>query len=136
MRKFSYGLLIFSLIILIVTLLALFLANKPLQVDTYYASVNINESTGAFDLNSTALTFGKVPLYGSSTRIVSFENNYDFPVVLELEARGDIKDYLFFDSIRVVEPAEKISVSVSVISDGSEKIGFYDGYIDFIVKRG
>lgn len=98
-----------------------------LEVKEVPVSFSIGENVG-FDLNQTHLTFGVVPLGVSSSRNVQIENNYDFPIVVNLDAKGNVSDFLFFENSFVLEEGEVRKVGISVNSLDGE-FGNYSGYL-------
>jgi len=136
MKKISYLLFIVSFLILVATLFGLFINNKVLEEEAFYASVEINSTAGpGFDVSPTALTFGRIGgAGGSSTRSIFFENGYDFPVLVKIGTDGSIGPLLEYDRTVRVESGEDTKIPFSVsISEGMED-GFYSGMVRLIVK--
>ncbi len=129
MKKAAYFLFGFSLILFIISL-SLFISYRPVEVKKVFASVEVTENTGGFDLNSTALTFGKIAIGGSATRNLLFANGYSVPVIIYLEANGNIADLLVFQKSYSVAVGESISIPFSVITHENTSLGFYSGIVD------
>lgn len=132
MKKFSYILLIFSFFVFLISLIGFFWGHKPLQTQTFYASMNIsNENVMGIDVNSTALSFGRVSRGGSSARNIQIQNGFNFPIIVAIHADGDIRPLLNFENVVKIEKGEskKIGFSVSTFSDIKE--GFYSGNVSF-----
>lgn len=134
MKKLVYALFILSFCIFLISLAVFFLAKKPIQTQTFYASVDV-EDKGGFDLNSSALTFGKIQRDGSSLRLINFQNGYDFPVVAVISAGGDIASLLSFEPVVEVGKGESKEIAFSVAAPSGVEKGFYFGNVTFEVFR-
>lgn len=135
MKTLSYLLFIASFLILLIALTGMFISNKILQEETFYASVEISSDKGlGFDVSPTALTFGRISASGSSTRNVFFENGYDFPVLVKIEVDGDIRPLIQFDEVIRVESGENATIPFSVYAFENSTNGFYDGDARLVVK--
>lgn len=135
MKRFSYFILLFALILFLANIAFLFFSNKEIKEEKLYASVNVTDSAG-FDLNGTALIFGNVQKPGSSTRSISLENKHDFPIVICINVIGDIKQLLDFDGIIKLEPGERKTVAFSVMASEDIEKKFYSGNVIFKIYRG
>ncbi len=102
-----------------------------LERRNFYTNVNITADTGGFDLNTTALTFGKIKIGGSATRNIIFENNYDFPVIVKINSEGSINQLLSYEKEVFVDEEETKKIGFSVTSKASDLLGYYDGFIEF-----
>jgi hypothetical protein len=103
-----------------------------LQKWDIYASVNVSDK-GGFDLNGTALTFGKIKPLDSSTRTVNFTNGYNFPVYVEISADGDITPLLSYETPVFVNAGEFRRIGVGVLTKNDTPQGFYEGHVNFKV---
>ncbi len=131
MKKLSYFVFGFALIILIITLVVNFYYSKPLEEFVLLATVNITDRLG-FDVNGSELSFGKVMPGGSSSRIVTFTNGYSFPVLVKMTSEGTIKDLLSYPEIVYVESGEKKRIGFSVFAEETPE-GYYEGEVKFEV---
>lgn len=100
-----------------------------LEKRTFYASVNVTLDSGGFDLNTTALTFGKISLGGSASRGIIFDNKYEFPVIARVSSRGRISEILTYENDILIEKNETRKLSFSVATSNKTELGFYEGYI-------
>lgn len=102
-----------------------------LEKRTFYASVYVNESSGGFDLNATALTFGKIRagLEDTASRGIMFDNKYDFPVIAIISSEGEISPLLNYEKEVYVAGGESIKIGFSVSAKNDTLVGFYDGYV-------
>lgn len=105
-------------------------SSNTLETKEYYASVNITIDKGGYDLNASALTFGRVAKGGSSTRNLIVKNDYDFPIVAEISARGNIEPLLTFEKEILVKKGETRKVAFSAIARNETVPGFYSGFIE------
>src|SRR3989338_5689541 len=124
MKKLTYSLFIFSFIIMVLSLAVFLLSHKLIQKQTFYSSVNLSDK-GGFDVNGTALTFGEVHFKGgSSTRKVLLQNSYDFPIIAEVKAEGDIAPLLGFEKVILIDKGEEKEIGISVFVPENASMGF------------
>ena len=136
MKRFSYILLVFSFLVFLVSLIGLFFGHGPIQTESFYASVNISdENVAGFDVNSSALSFGKIGRGSSSARNIEIQNGFNFPVAAVIRADGDIGQLLNFEKVVEIGEGEsrKIEFSVFALPDFEE--GFYSGNVSFELYR-
>jgi len=100
-----------------------------LESREFYASVNVTLDRGGFDLNKSALTFGKIILGGSATRNIIFENKYNFAVYAKISASGDITKLLSFNDVETIRMGEIKKISFSVSTNNETMPGFYEGKV-------
>ena len=134
MKKLVYILLVISILIFFISLAGFFYGNRTLETYNIYTNVNVTNGRIGFDVNGTALTFGVVGEGISSSRNIIFTNNYDFPVIVKINANGGIKSLLRFDDVVRVELGETKKIPF-ILTPSSNDDGFYDGSITFTIKR-
>jgi hypothetical protein len=135
MRKFSYFLFGISFLIFLAALAVFVLQNRVLEEEDFYASVEISESGAGFDVNDSALTFGKISKFGgSSTRNVVFENGYGFPVRVGVSAEGNIAGILDFEKSVFFNSTESGEIPITALGFESVGDGFYEGIVKLSVK--
>ena len=96
----------------------------------------IGEKT-AFNISkeSSDLNFGTIQKENSASREISVKNNYKFPILLEINAEGNIKDFLLFEKIVFFDVGEEKQIKVSTITIGDEPYGTYSGSLIITFKR-
>lgn len=125
----------FVLFVLVVAVFSIVLWQQSpywvgLEKKVFYASVNISEGSGGFDLNATALTFGKIRAGGDvASRSIIFENSYNIPVIARVSSEGKISPILTYEKEVYAEKGETVKIGFSVTSSNSTSVGFYDGYV-------
>ncbi len=134
MKKLTYGLFILSIVFLLVSVIAILYLNFPIKVYEYYTSVEVSNEGFGFDLNDSALTFGRVNLGGSSTRSIVFRNEDNFPVIVEIVVYGNISEFISFEESWFFEVNESKSIGFSVFASEESELGFYDGKVYFKVR--
>ena len=134
MKKLSYFLFVFSFFVLLFSIGGFFFAHKPIQTNTFYASVNVTDGIG-FDINSTALTFGNVVKGGSSNRNINLLNDYPFPVVAVIRVDGDISPLLNYEDAVGIKSNESKKLSFNVIAPVSYDENFYSGNVTVELYR-
>lgn len=129
---FALGISVFAFLI---SLTAYYVNNRVIERQVFEASMTIEEyAVAGFDVNDSALTFGTVGKGGTSTRRIRIENKHSFPIIVFIQADGNIKTFLNYEEyIRIDKGmAESIAVSASAPFDASE--GFYSGSVEFLIK--
>ena len=96
-----------------------------------YSNVEVSADKGGFDLNTTALTMGIIKLGGASRRTINFTNDYDFPVLVKISAKGNITYLLQYETPVFVESGEKISIKFQATSTRETPVGEYEGFVKF-----
>ncbi len=134
MKKLSYFLFFVSALILLVSFIVYLFFSKPILVRDIYTSVNVTLDSGGFDLNGSALVFGKATLGGSSTRSIIFTNNYSFPLILKMDVNGTISPMVFFEDDVIVNPHEMKKIYFSLVVPQDAQTGLYDGGINIMAR--
>jgi hypothetical protein len=128
MSRFVLFFFLFSLVCFVIAGYGYYLKNIPLSDGELYVSVSVTNDTGGFDVNSTALTFGKISLGGSSMRSVKVYNPYPFPVRAESSFSGSINDLVISPSSSfVILPNQTQSISFAISSNHTSSLGEYNG---------
>ena len=136
MKKISFAIFIISFLVLLVTLSIFFTGRQPIQKVTFYASANISlDRVIGFDVNSTALSFGKISLGTGITRNVIFKNDYPFPLTVLINSNGRIGDLLSFEQIEYIQSGEEKKIPFNVLVSSEAEEGFYDGNVSFELYR-
>ncbi len=87
--------------------------------------------------DTSAIFFGATFPGGSSNRLVLLNNSYSFPVKVELEAYGQLSNWVYFsDNGFVIEPNEGTTVNVHAIVPEKAKHGNYTGSLKIIFRKG
>jgi len=136
-RKQKNNLLVFFIFLAVIMLLAniymFFNIKDVLEIKEIGSSIIVSDSIG-FDLNSSSLTFGKVTRGGSSNRILKFENNYDFPVYVEIYGKGEINKFVK-QSRYFVEARGKKEIHVNAYVPEDIEFGRYKGKVIVVIKK-
>ncbi len=129
------------LIILIIILFFVIILNTSLfnqlseivEIKEIEASIIVSDKVG-FDLNSTALIFGKVLPGGSSSKFVDFENNFGFPVEIYIYGEGEMKKFItpFKEKI---EKGGKKNIKISAFVPLDAEFGNYSGKVVIKIKK-
>ena len=94
------------------------------------ASLSVGDVIG-FDINTDKLSFGTITVGASSMRTLKVDNNYNFPVRVEIDIEGNIKDFFSINEIIFLDVGEskEINLSTNVLTEKKE--GNYSG--NFII---
>jgi hypothetical protein len=88
-----------------------------------------------FDVNTSALKFGKIPPGGSSTRTINIENQYDFPLHGKVYASKNLAELLSAPDSFLVEPMNRTEISISINIPRDYKYGNYTGRLKIELRR-
>lgn len=130
MRRIAIFAFVLSLSVFLISVYNYNLTKEPLETLKVYAHVNVTDKA-AFDLNSTALTFGKVLAGGSSSRSIILKNNYNHSVKLEINSEGSINQVLIFEKKLDIPSGETVRVHFSILTDQNTQNKDYEGYVFF-----
>lgn len=135
-KKTKNKLIILMFVIsLIIFLLILYLNSLMiLEKKEIITTLMIGNKTG-FDLNTTALTFGRITFGSSAQRNLIIKNQYDFPIKVEFSVKGDIKKFLVFEKIVPIEVGEEKTISITAINPIDTEYGNYSGKMIVIIKK-
>ena len=99
-------------------------------------SVMVDDGAG-FDINNTALKFGKViPGKSTNIRYVSISHKMDYPLEVIVDVFGDIKDFVSISEKRVViKPNESKKIAFKISVPMSTNFGEYSGRVRFVFKK-
>lgn len=134
MKKIAYFLFFLSIVLLGFSVFSYVYLNKPLDTTTYPAYVEVTRDVGAFNLTKEDLNFGKVPAGSSTSRFLTFSNNYDFDVVLEISSSGNISDMIYYKSLIHVPAGQTERILITLTAEQERALGIYQGNIKFAVK--
>lgn len=101
------------------------------------ATLQVGNIAG-FDANATALTFGTITSGSVSSRNLTIENNYKFPIKVEFSTKGNITEFLIFEEVIYLDVAEKKPVkirTISAIDNIDKKYGNYFGKMIIVIKK-
>ncbi|PIN88991.1 hypothetical protein COU60_04930 [Candidatus Pacearchaeota archaeon CG10_big_fil_rev_8_21_14_0_10_34_76] len=124
--KFYYFIFIFSIIVFLTSIFFFIFNQRDIAFKAIPISVNVTENLG-FDLNESALTFGNVFPGGYSERKILFSNDFDFPVLVKLKAKGSVADLISFDESRIVDSRNIIKIPIGIFIPSDAKKGLYEG---------
>jgi hypothetical protein len=130
--RFFVGFL--GIVLLVSSLFYLYNYFKPLETRTLDVHFIIGNTPG-FDVNSSALVFGRIPPKGSSSRKVVIQNTYEFPIKVSIFVSRDLSSYFIFEDIHYIEPgmAKDIWFNVAIPNNASE--GEFRGKALFKITR-
>ena len=129
-------LIVFIFILSLIVFLFAFYLNysATLKKEEIIATLIIGNKTG-FDLNATALTFGRITPNSNLQRNLIIKNNYNFPIKVKFDAKGEIKKFLVFDKAVHLKKGEEKNVAITAISSVNSEYGNYSGKIIVITKK-
>ena len=131
--KFVAGVLFLVSIILIVTSLFFVFTSvkEPLQSVEYDVKFQVSESkTVGFDVNGTALVFGRTYPGGTEIiRSVAVDNDYDFPIRVDIFLSENVARALILNSSYYVKKNENATIDIRLKIPSDFPLGNYTGKI-------
>lgn len=113
----------------------LFFDYLSVEVQTIETSFLVGDRPG-FDLNKTALTFGQVVVGKGASRGVTFTNNYDFAIKIEILAKGEIFKFLSVsENDFILLPNESKELMFQVFPSGNLDKQVYSGVVISKIRR-
>ena len=103
-----------SVFIILILFIRVYKINEIVNIEEIEMSMVYDGSTiTGFDVNKTALTFGKIPLGSTSKRSFVVSNDYNFPIKVKIKKEGNIAKFIHFsedDFILDIEEEKEISI--------------------------
>ncbi|MBU0467025.1 MAG: hypothetical protein KJ718_06090 [Nanoarchaeota archaeon] len=130
-NPFVYVLLIVSLVFVVLSLVFVFNSSKLVGVREFDVYFEVDVGSIGFDVNNTFLTFGQVNPSGGGKREVTINNNYNFPVKVEVLVSENMLRLVDVESGFIVEPGKNVSVPVKLNVPDNFALGNYTGKIRF-----
>ena len=91
----------------------LFAVNAYLTEEMPIKLIVSEQNVIGFDVNGTALMFGKIPPGSTSTRKIIITNTKNKEVIVILKAHGNVKNYVSFEQNKILlKPFEQREISV------------------------
>ena len=126
-RVLIYFLLVLSIISIAVSFWIFF--HRPLEVRELDVMFIVANDAVGFDLNNTALTFGKIPQGGSGTRKVIIDNMRSYAVEVRIFVSEDIASFVAVPENLYLPAFENATFSVMVSVPDDIREGNYTGRI-------
>ena len=116
---------------------SLYLAKSVvIEKNSYYASVELNNVSG-FDLRSEEVfTFGAISNKSSATRELIVVNDYGIPIIVEVEVKGEIANFIEYPIITQVNKSETKEIKLRAVYVEGFEHKEYEGKVNIIVKKG
>lgn len=133
-KTLSYVLLGISVILIILSLFLVFrsISSKPLKIVEYDVSFMIEEGPVGFDVNGTALIFGRTSPGGPTiTRFVNITNSYDFTIEVNVFLTDNIIKAIETNSTFYISSGESERVSFRLKVPSDFLPGNYTGKVRF-----
>ncbi|HLC32043.1 MAG TPA: hypothetical protein VJK51_05235 [Candidatus Nanoarchaeia archaeon] len=106
----------------------------PLETRSISLSFEVGE-VYAFDLNTSFLSFGRLPPGGFATRSVSVDNTYPFPIEVVIIPSESILSYAEHQSSIYLASGAHSSVKIGVSVPETISGGRYSGTVTFFIYR-
>ena len=137
-KVFLYSLIIFLLSIsVILFLFSIFLKSSVILDKKEIPIVFTIGNKTAFNISKEAsdINLGTIKKESFSSREISVKNNYNFPIILEIDVEGNIKDFLSFEKIINLNVSEEKQIKISTILIADEPYGDYSGKLIITFKK-
>jgi len=138
-RKTKNNLVVLVIVLLILIIIILFLSlynksNEILEKKEVPVHLEISNITGLKVENET-LDFGRIIRGSSAHKLLTFENNYEFPISVDVSVEGNVSKYLIYEPFFRLESGEKKQEGIETIVFGDDPLGNYTGIMTVIFKR-
>ena len=107
---------------------------QNLEVLALDVRIGIGEKSG-IDVNSSALSYGKIVPGTSVLRKVILNNNRDVPIEASIMASEEVRPFLSFESPVFLEPGKNLSIPVSATVPFGMPVENYSGKLFFKIKE-
>lgn len=141
-KRFSLRTVIFLVFIIFMISAGLTMIAHTLYKNVYVVEFpiwfKISESNRIGFSGDPNLHFGKVPNGGaSSVKKMNLHNDFDFPVDVFFEVRGNVTPFVTLDNTEdlTINPGNSTTIEVKVITDSESKQGDYEGVVTVIYRR-
>ena len=132
LERFSIFVFILSVLVL---LFSVYLSREIIiDKSEIFVSVEVANVSG-FDLNTSALTFGKLVPGAKSSRKIEIKNNYNFPIVVEFDSEGNINELLGYDKLIYINPNEAKEAGFIINTYLNTTQGVYTGIVSYVIKK-
>ncbi|HLC87023.1 MAG TPA: hypothetical protein VJH65_01970 [Candidatus Nanoarchaeia archaeon] len=132
LERFSIFVFILSVLVL---LFSVYLSREIIiDKSEIFVSVEVANVSG-FDLNTSALTFGKLVPGAKSSRKIEIKNNYNFPIVVEFDSEGNINELLGYDKLIYINPNEAKEAGFIINTYLNTTQGVYIGIVSYVIKK-
>lgn len=132
-KKIVLALFILSAVLLFLSVFSFF--NKSAILREYPVSFVVEKGTVGFDLNNSALTFGKIPPGGTGERKIDFYNNQNETIKIKILASRELENFLNFESDYEILSKKNVTIPVRVVVPFDAEEGNYSGKIRILLKR-
>lgn len=132
-KKIVLALFILSAVLLFLSVFSFL--NKSAILREYPVSFVVEKGTVGFDLNNSALTFGKIPPGGTGERKIDFYNNQNETIKIKILASRELENFLNFESDYEILSKKNVTIPVRVVVPFDAEEGNYSGKIRILLKR-
>ena len=129
--------LIFVLMICLIVLLSFNLKifiDRPLSVEIIDMNVIVGEKIGMV-INDSILDYGVLPRGVSINKKVLLKNEYDFPVIVDVNVVGLINNFVYGESEFILAVDESKEYNIDLIVSENMEFGEYEGKLIFEFRR-
>ena len=130
--KIIWALFILSAVLAGVSIFSFLTA--PVGIREYDVIFAVEEGVVGFDLNTSALTFGKIIPGGSSTRNIFFENYENKDIEIEILASENIAEFMDFQSEYFIPAKQNATIPITVTIPLETEDGEYLGKVKIQLK--
>lgn len=115
-----------------------FLSTLPfntLEVKRLVVTYSVGEKAG-FDLNATALSYGRLLPGSKGTRIVNVDNTFDFPIHVTFRPHKDINSLLSFNRTRqTIAPGGNLTLPITLLVPVDAPFGNHTSFIVVKIRK-
>lgn len=120
----------YIIILTIILLIAfLFFSLNNIEEKKIGVRFQISERPG-FDLNSSLLSFGKIPRGSTATRDILLENKFNYNILISIKVSPEVSKLLYASESKfILKPNEKKNVTFYVVAKNDSQYKEYLGWI-------
>lgn len=111
-------------------------SQRPFDVRYTEVRFEVSQRAVGFDLNSSALTFGRVIPGSASVRTIRLDNTYSFPVTVHIFLSPSLQGYVTTPQAHVIlEPYGHVRIPFTLTIPHDSKAGNYTGLMRLEFRR-
>jgi hypothetical protein len=124
-------------IFLIVVFLIIWFLFQPLDIKKLDVKFEVGERFGVVGISgeSSELNFGELLAGSSSVKTIKIENNFDFPIKVEVFTEKKLKDFIFAEPEIIMDSGEIVNLPINLILPDKIEKGNYSGWLRFEFRK-
>ena len=136
MKKYKLLVLLLTLFLILVCIgILLYPSYIIIDVRTLGMELKVEDAVG-FKLDNDAIYFGATKPGGMSKRNINMSNDYDFPLSVSINIKGNISEFVSVSENHfVLMPAEQKIITYYAVTNKNTEKGVYTGITSIMFRR-